>query len=173
MLKRGLYKEFLDEIEPLSQFAVLEYPDTYRLQPVLGNQGYDAVVFGANGQVVDRIEMAKPYDGATTAAVAREVVKNGWGGFRLHEPGDETEVLIPIIERTCRKKAQKDYSDATLVFAIPALPPLAGFEARYEEQIHRIKTSLSAAGFKAKRVFMFVPPARLERVDGQRLGPAK
>ena len=71
------------------------------------------------------------------------------------------------------EEAQKDYSDATLVFAIPALPPLAGFEARYEEQLHRIKTSLSAAGFKAKRVFMFVPPARLERVDGQRLGPAK
>ena len=166
MQRRGVYKKFLDEIEPLSQFAVLAYPDTNLVEPVLGNQGYDAVVYGADGQIVDRIELTKPFDGAIAAEDAREVLESGIGAFRVGEPGHDIEDLIPIIERTCRDKAQNDYSDATLVFVIPALPPFSGFEARYEEQLRRIKTSLASTSYRAKRVFMFVPPLRLERVDG-------
>lgn len=164
MQKCGLYKEFLDEIEPLSYFAILQYPNTHSVEPVLGNQGYDAVIYDADGQIVDRVELTKPYDGATAATDAREVIKHGFGGIRVHDPGDETEVLLPIIERTCRSKAQKDYSDATLVFVIPALPPLSGFEDRFEAQLSRIKASLASPTYRAKRVFMLVPPGTLERV---------
>ena len=45
MQKKGLHKEFLDEIAPLCAFAELEYPDTYKVSPIIGNQGYDAIVY--------------------------------------------------------------------------------------------------------------------------------
>jgi hypothetical protein len=165
-LRQGYYKEFLDEVVPLSRFALQAYPETYTIQPVLGNQGYDAIVRSADGQIVDKVEIANPIDGMAVATTAREVVEHGIGGFRVGDPGDETEELIPIIERTASKKALKDYSDATVVFNVSALPPFKGFETRHENQIERVRGVLSAVGFKAKRVYILHPPERLERVDG-------
>lgn len=166
MLRRGYYKEFLDEVVPLARFAVQTYPETYRVQPVLGNQGYDAIVRNADDQIVDKVEIANPIDGKATSSAAREVAEHGIGGLRIGDPGDETEDPIPIIQRTAAKKAVKDYSDATVLFNVSALPPFKGFETRHEAQIERIRQALAAAGFKAKRVFILHPPERLERVDG-------
>jgi len=35
ILKKGLYKEFLDEMVPLSIFAQKFYPENYEIQPIL------------------------------------------------------------------------------------------------------------------------------------------
>lgn len=163
--RRGYYKEFLDEVVPLARFAAQVYDESYTIQPVVGNQGYDAIVRAPDGGIVDKIEIANPIDGATVAETAREVAQRGIGGFRVGDPGDEVEDLIPIIERVAKKKATKDYSDATVVFNVSALPPFKGFEARHEEQVSRIREVLSRAGFTAKRVFILHPPERLERID--------
>ena len=68
MTKKGYYKEFLDEVVPLCNFAEVAYPPEYRVQPVLGNQGYDALVFDNQGAEEDKVEFTKPYDGAAAAA---------------------------------------------------------------------------------------------------------
>ena len=163
--RRGYYKEFLDEVVPLASFAVHAYDETHTIQPVLGNQGYDAIVRGSTGDIVDTVEIANPTDGAMVAADARLVAKNGIGAFRVGDPGDEIEDLIPIVERIATKKAVKDYSDATVVFNVSALSPFKGFEGRHQEQILRIRSTLVTAGFKAKRVFLLHPPGEVERVD--------
>jgi hypothetical protein len=165
-LRRGYYKEFLDEVVPLSRFAAQAYPETYTIQPVLGNQGYDAIIRSADGQIVEMVEIANPINGEYVAATARDVAAHGIGGLRVGDPGDDTEELLAIIERTASKKALRDYSDATVVFNVSALPPFEGFELRHEEQIERIRRTLYAAGLKAKRVYVLHPPERLERIDG-------
>ncbi len=170
MLRHGYYKEFLDEVVPLSRFAIQTYPETYRVQPVLGNQGYDAIVRNADSQIVDKVEIANPIDGKAVSSVAREVAEYGISGLSVGDVGDDTEDLISIIQCTVKKKAVKDYSDVTVVFNVAALPPYKGFETRHEAQIERIRQALSAAGFKAKRVFVLHPPERLERIDGHPCG---
>ena len=40
ILKKGLYKQFQEEIMPLSLYGIIKYPPTYTIQPVLGNQGF-------------------------------------------------------------------------------------------------------------------------------------
>lgn len=162
--RRGYYKEFLDEVVPLARFTLHLYDNSHTIEPVLGNQGFDAIVRDSKGCIVDKIEIANPIDGASISAIAREVAQKGYGGIMVYDPGEEIEELIPIIERTAQSKATKDYSDTTVVFNISALPPFKGFEAQHEEQIARIRNILVQSGFNAKRIFLMHPPDRIEQI---------
>lgn len=166
MLKKDLYKEFLDEMVPLSCFAVLKYPNNYLIQPVLGKQGFDAIVFDESGREFDRIEMTCPCDGAENARDARLTVKRGFGAIRTGEPGDDFNALIPYVLDTCRHKAMKDYTDCTLVVAIEPLSPFSEFEGRYEAQISALARDMGLIQFKAKKVFLLVLPDRLISIQG-------
>lgn len=166
MQKKGWYKEFVDEIVPLSRFAAQEYPETYRIQPVLGNQGFDALVFDETETEVDRVEMTKPHDGAAAATDAKRVVNEGIGEFRVQDPGDDFDVLVPFVVRTCKCKAKTDYGSCTLVVAIEPQPPFAAFETRFEEQVRSIIADLRKIEFKAKRVFLLILPNRVEVIGG-------
>lgn len=164
-LRRGYYKEFFDEVVPLAKFVVHVYPENYTVTPILCNQGYDAEVRDEHGNPFDRIEIANPFDGSAVAATGRELAQFGIGGFRVNDPGDDAEDLIPIIARTAAKKATKDYSDATVVFNVSGFSRFPGFEARHDEQVSHIREVLSTAGFKAKRVFVMLPSGSVERID--------
>ncbi len=162
----GYYKEFLDEVVPLACFAFQYYDDAHTVQPILGNQGFDAMIRNESGHIVDKVEIANAIDGAIVSAIAREVAQNGYGGLTVGNPGDDLEALIPIIERVAKKKAMKDYSGITIVFNIASTTPFEGFEARHSEQLERIKNILISAGFRAKRVFMILPSRTIEQILG-------
>lgn len=164
-LRDGHLKEFFDEVVPLASFAAATYPSDYKVCPVLGNQGYDAEIYDERGRLFERVEIANPVDGRSIAEAGRELAKNGIGGFRVGDPGDDLEDLMPIIERTALKKSIKDYSDSTVVFNVSACPAFKGFESRHEEQLERIRTALASAGFCAKRVYVMFPAGQVERID--------
>jgi hypothetical protein len=166
MTKKGLYKEFLDEVLPLSYFAELHYPETYTVQPVLGNQGYDAIVYDDTGVEYDRVEMTKPHDGKYASEDAKLVVKRHFGRMKVGDPADDFDVLLPIVVSTCENKALKDYSDCNLVVIVSPHPPLDGYEDRYEKQLQKKRKRLSKIKFNAKRVFLFIPPNRVEKIAG-------
>jgi hypothetical protein len=161
LLRKGLYKQFLDEIVPLSCFAVLAYQEDVLVQPILGNQGYDADVLDGLGHKIDRVEVTAPRDGAREATDARRVAKHGVGAVRIEDPGDDFEVLFEHVLRTCRSKARKDYSDCTLAIAIEPMPPFPGFEGRFDEQLRRLVADMRKITFMARRVFLLVLPDRL------------
>lgn len=161
ILRMGFYKLYLDELVPLSCFAILNYPDNYQIQPILGNQGYDAVVFNEFGKKIDHIEITTPRDGAEEAIDARLVVARGYGRFHVGDPGEDFDALIPQVVETCRKKSQKDYNDCALVISIAPRPPFDSFAPRYEEQIVVLVRKLENIKFKAKRVFLLILPDRL------------
>lgn len=166
MAKHGYYKEFLDEVEPLCCFAEVAYPADYKVQPVLGNQGFDAIILDAQGNEVEKVEFAKPHDGAAAAANAHQVVARGYSDMQIC---DHTEVLnefIPFFTATSKAKSLKDYSGVTVVFALAAPPALAGVEAVFEQQVERLKNIIAANKFKAKRVFFYVPHGRVQQIDG-------
>lgn len=162
--KRGLYKEFLEEIVPLSLFALLVYPESHEIQPVLGNQGYDALVFDEMGKEVDRIEMTIPHDGKSASKDADLIVGRGCSQLYVENPGDDFDALVPYVRDICRKKAMKDYHDCTLVVAIEPMPPFASFEAQYEKQVDALASEIVKIKFKAKRVFILVLPDKAIRL---------
>lgn len=160
-MKKGLYKEFLDEIVPLSLFASKMYPENYEIQPVLGNQGYDVLVFNDMGNEVDRIEMTSPHDGAAAAKDARLLVERGHGEIHIGDHDDTLKdfygPLFPWVLAACRKKAEKDYYDCTLVVAVEPIWPDAGNEkAQYEKQIDNLVSEMAKIKFKAKRVLLLI-----------------
>lgn len=164
ILKKDLYKEFLDEIVPLSRFAMIQYPEKYRILPVLGNQGYDAVVLDEFNEEIERIEITCPGNGAEKANDARLIVNQGVGSFHSGEPGYDFDDLFVFVLATCREKARKDYSDCTLVVAIEPISPFSGFEKRYEDQIAALVNEIRLIKFNAKRVALLILPDRLVNV---------
>lgn len=162
--KKGRYKQFLDEIVPLSRFAEKMYPETYRIKPVLGNQGHDALVFDEKNTEVDKIEIAMPQEGAEQAVDARHLIDRGYGIFRVGERGDAFKKLGHLVLRTSEDKAQKDYSDCVLVIAIniEKINPFSEYEAALQELIGK----LQEIKFKAKGVFLLILPNRVEAISG-------
>ncbi len=103
MAKRGYYKEFLDEVVPLCNFAEVAYPANYKVLPVLGNQGFDAIVLDAGGNEVDKVEFAKPHDGAATASNACQVVARGYSDMQVCDCTEVLNEFIPFFEATSKK----------------------------------------------------------------------
>jgi len=163
--KKGLYKEFLDELIPLSCFALLAYPDNYKVQLILGNQGYDAKVFDETGKEVDRIEITIPHNGAAEAKDARLIVDRGYGQIVMSDTGTDFAAMFQYVRDTCRKKAQKDYGNYTLVVAIELMPPFQSFKLQYEQKIKELVSEMAQIKFNAKRVFLLVIPDRVIDVN--------
>jgi len=164
-LKKGAYKKYVEELVPLSCFAVLAYPDSYEVQLVLGNQGFDARVFDEVGREVDRVEITAPHDGRAASQDAALVVERGFGKVSVGKPGEDFDRLVEHVLSICRKKACADYNECTLVVAIEPLQPFHGFEDRYESRVEALVSRIQQIPFKAKRVFLLVLPDRLEFVS--------
>jgi hypothetical protein len=158
MEKKGIYKVFLDEIIPLSVFALRVYPENSRVKPVLGNQGYDALILNESGTEVDRIELAFPQDGSAKAKDARDVRRVGYSGLHIYDPGGNVAELVPRILQTCERKARNDYSDCTLVVIVDFVPPFAAHRHLYDMAIAELASRVKRIRFRAKRLFLLAVP---------------
>jgi hypothetical protein len=156
--KRGIYKVFSDEIIPLSVFALRIYPNTYRVNPVLGNQGHDAIITDEQGRIVDFVELTWPQNGQRKADDANKTVSRGYGNIDVYSPGEDIDRLCDFIRSTCQKKAQKDYSNCTLVVVIDFFPPFRQHRSLYSRKLKQVAEQMHAISFKAKRVFLLVLP---------------
>ncbi|OEY67516.1 hypothetical protein [Marinobacter sp. X15-166B] len=153
----GRYREFINEVWPLSQFAHLLYPPGTLFLPVLGNQGYDVEVFDEEGEPLDKIEIAKPHDGQANAENNRLLNERRVGHIRVCDFGGQLDALKPWIASTAENKSLKDYSDCTLVLVALTDPPfdeeLPILEQRCIEFVQRLKQM----AYRAKRAFLAVP----------------
>lgn len=165
MAKRGLYKQFIDEVEPLCSFAEIFYPKDYKVRPVFGNQGYDAVVFDELGSEFDKVEIAKPYHGAQAAEASRQVVERGYSDAQVCDPSRVLDIFVPFFEATSATKSQKDYSGVTVVFVLASPHALPGFEACFDQQVDQIKNIVAVRNFKAKRVLFYAPPGKISLIQ--------
>jgi len=162
--KTGIYKEFLDEVLPLSYFAEVEYPSNFTIQPIMGNQGFDAVVYNEAGVLHERLELSVPHDGASAAASARARAEVGHGIAFIGEPCEDFSRITPYVLETCLAKAQKDYSDIRLVVVINVQQPFEGHEEKYQACVTNLLAKVAAIRFKAKGVVLFFPPRYIATV---------
>jgi hypothetical protein len=158
MQRRGIYKVFTDEIIPLSIFVLKVYPNTYRVKPVLGNQGYDAIIMDEKEQIVDFVEITCPQDGQRKADDANKTVSRGYGNIHVYSPCENIDRLSKFIYFTCQKKAQKDYSNCTLVLVIDFDPPFPEHRRLCSKKLERLAEQIKSIRFKAKRVFLLILP---------------
>lgn len=155
-LKSGLYKEFFDEIVPLSIFCSQYYKDDVKIKPILGNQGFDAEVVSECGTVLERIEITNPIDGFKRSKEGEQLVDKGITPLEEFDPGKDLDELRQFIENTCGKKSVKDYSDCIMIISIDYLPPHKSFRDLYEKKLLAIGGYVESTGFNAKKLFLVV-----------------
>jgi hypothetical protein len=153
MLRRGLYKKFTDEIIPLARYCWLHYPKGYHVEPVLGNQGFDARILNEQKKFVEWVEITVPQDGKADANDYKLVVGRGYGKMQNCGPCGDLHKLAHIVGKTCAAKAQKDYSDASLVIYLKFVP-LTNNKAQCMKIVHEIVAEIQRHPFKAKNVFV-------------------
>jgi len=167
ILKQGVYKRYVDEVLPLNVFADLEYSDDYLIQPVKGNQGYDANVLNLSGELVERVKITVSHDGMASIADAQLLVERGFGNAsQFGDSSTQVEQLKPHIRAAAVKKSLADYSDCVLVIVadLVFLPP--ELRANQDAAIEDVADELRALSFKAKRVRLLVPPDRIIAIAG-------
>lgn len=155
--KTCVYKEFLDEVMPLSYFVEIEYPSNFTVQPIMGNQGFDAVVYNEAGDLHERLELTVPHDGASAALTARARAEVGHGILLVGEPCEDFFRIKPYVLSTCKAKALKDYSGIRLVVVVNVQPPFEGHEEKYKACIDSLLVSVSTIHFNGKSVVLFFP----------------
>ncbi len=154
----GLYKIFNDEIIPLSLVALKLYPNTYTITPIIGNQGYDAIIRDEQGNIIDRIEITWPQDGKLKADDAQKIVTRGYGNIDVYSPGEDIDRLCRYILNTCQNKAQKDYLNCTLIIVIDFVPPFPEHRNLYLRKLKQVAEQIKKIKFKAKKIFFFILP---------------
>ena len=145
--RRGLYNVFIKEIVPLSVFALKAYENSCSVQPILGNQGYDAIVKDNEGNIIDFVELTFPDDWKSEAKDADLIVSRGYGTTDVFKPGGDIDRLSIFIQDICLKKAQKDYSDCTLVIVIEFWPVSKQHRPIYSRKIQEVITNVQAVAY--------------------------
>lgn len=168
--KKGVFKQLVEEIIPVRAYALSQYPDdNVRISPILGNQGYDAEIHDLRGNLIERIEVTIPHDGARESKDLTQAVKYGYGECRVYEPGEEMRLLRPWLLETAKSKAEKDYSDATLLFVLALLPPVDSPITRSADMAEAacIEACLAAIKFQAKKVVLLLPSGDARTIHSQ------
>ena len=152
----AIYQLYFTEIEPLSRFCKEFYKDCVLIKPVLGNQQYDAEVTKW-GKVLEKIEITKPHDGKALSDDLNLVADRGFGEVSGKTPLGTLKDIEPLLEKTAKKKSEKNYKGAVLVFAINYDPPYPPLNEESEIQIVLMKyiDILSRFKYKARKVVMF------------------
>lgn len=160
LLKKGIYKVFVDEIIPLSLFCLKNYPNSYKILPKLGNQGFDAIVKDERGKIYEHLELTKPHDGKRTAIDAMLTVSRGYSNIltRNYKSGDDLNDMFPVIMEVCDKKSKKDYSDCSLVIVISFFPPFKEEEPAYIKLIQKLEKKIIEINFTVKKIYLLVIP---------------
>lgn len=169
MLKKGIYKVFVDEIIPLSLVCMKIYPDNYKIFPKLGNQGYDAIVKNENGEIFEHLEITVPHDGLKAANDAKLTVERGFGETftRDYNSGSDLKDMFSIIMDVCEKKSKKDYSDCSLVIVIDFSPPFEEERTKYAQLIKELEEKILKMKFNVKKIYLLIIPLEMvEKIYG-------
>jgi hypothetical protein len=162
--KQGLYKEFIDEVTPLSEFCSIRFNEFVLVTPVIGNQAYDAKVSSTDGTEHHYVELTMPHDGAHEASEERLAQKRGYGTVKPYAPGQEVDDQLPFAIRTAAKKAQKDYSKCILVFVLPTSYRFKETHAEHVAAEDRTIAEIRRFGYRAKEVWVLCADHRAVQI---------
>lgn len=165
------YKELIEEIYPLSIFCKLKYKDTNVLcAPVIGSQGFDAIIESECGDLIENIELTWPIDGQKAHTSSEQLNKYGitdvevWG-VDDSRPRDE---IIERIINAAKKKSIKDYSTesgSSIVFIVDVAPYFGMQEIEHKDDIDTLVRRLGEIEYKANNAYLlFLPIQKLIQI---------
>lgn len=168
-LKKGRFKEFIEEFIPAYTFSKSAYfPENAQIKIIIGNQGYDALMKLEDG-TIEKLEFSSYIDGLKEVKVAKSLNEKGMWRSRLSSLETLKEKRTQFLEETKKnidKKATKNYSDVSLIFSIHIME-LEQIPEHHDYRIQdKVREYLQAKTFNAKEVFLIIDDGgRTELID--------
>jgi uncharacterized protein (UPF0335 family) len=120
------------------------------------NQGFDAKVYRFS-KFQFNIEVTLPHDGAQRAEDTRELLNKGISRLKISSPKELLEIRN-IIEKTCKDKSDKDYSDTVLVIYVNTGAVVNHQIEEFREAMEKIESDANKFDYKAKEVYLYFGP---------------
>ncbi|MDQ0887957.1 hypothetical protein QFZ81_003045 [Paenibacillus sp. V4I9] len=158
-LKKGRYKEFLEEFYPLYLFSQTKYVSSdSEIRLVVGNQRYDGLLKLPSGHI-QKIEITEYIDGHKENMDAKKINERGYSEMRIGDTRDlktkANDYMEKVIENANRK-AQKDYQGTSIIILINSLLHLDIWELKTDEFIVRLLSRLRELQFNSDAVYLLV-----------------
>lgn len=162
--RKSPFKEFIEEVYPLSIFCNLKYQESdVQCFSVIGNQGYDAIIESSTGDLIENVELTWPIDGQKAHTEALQLNEKGYTDTEVWDVCDNTQRagVIEQIIQTANKKALKDYDTpegSSLVFILDIVPYFGMRKIEHPEDIEQLKQQLNQVEYKVKSVYLLLLP---------------
>lgn len=120
-LKKGRYKEFLEEFYPLYLFSQSQYvPEDALVRIVLGNQSFDAIVKLSSGSE-KKYEITDFIYGQDEREDAIFINQRGYSKMRIGDTRDLESKAYDYLEEVilnAKNKAQKNYKEVAIIILL-------------------------------------------------------
>ncbi|MDQ8733866.1 hypothetical protein [Paenibacillus sp. LHD-38] len=158
-LKKGRYKEFLEEFYPLYLFSQTKYvsSDT-EIRLVVGNQSYDGLIKLPSGHI-HKIEITEYIEGHKENKDAKKLNERGYSEMSIGDTRDlqtkADDYMEKVIENA-NKKAQKDYQGVSIIILINTQLYLDIWDLNTDEFIVKLMDRLRELHFNSEAVYLLV-----------------
>jgi hypothetical protein len=156
-LKKDRYKKFLEEFYPLYCFSKSKYcKEASRMNIVIGNQGYDAVVIYNDGSK-EKYEITGYIDGEWDFLNAKELNESCIGIVTVDGTksiAEKQKNYFHKIMGNVKKKAEKDYSGMSIIFVVNTYWHFEVFDCDSSNFISDLMNKIRNQGIIAKKVFL-------------------
>lgn len=158
-LKEGLYKEFLEELKLLSIYSNWKFPGNNVLcQPVIGNQGYDAVITNLptdSHEYQEYVEITSPIDGQKENEISKQVNEKG---IHVEVTSSQRKEATDRIIAQARKKAVNDYEypNSALLIGLNLFPFFDLKRDDHRADIMNLVQKLRQISYKVRSVYLIL-----------------
>lgn len=165
-MKKDIFKVLIEEFYPFSVFCIEKYNDqNVKCFPVVGNQGYDAIIETEDGGLKETVEFTWPIYGQKEHFECKQLNENGHTAvdvWDFHNNSKRLEIIEHIVN-TAHKKALKDYNHpegSSLVFVLNIAPHFGMHEVECKDDIKILTERLKKINFKVRSVYILLLPIR-------------
>jgi len=158
-LKKGRFKEFLEEYYPLYCFSQSNFcNEDSKCKIIIGNQNYDGIIIKPNG-VKKRIEITSYIDGKWEYKNAEKLNEKGIGNLRFGDFKSLEERALDYLDdilHNAKKKSNKNYQGVSLLFAVSTTDFFGVFNNSASQFIATLKNEISKIEFVADEVYLLI-----------------
>ncbi|TYS51341.1 hypothetical protein FZD51_03760 [Bacillus infantis] len=158
-LKKGRFKEFLEEFYPLYCFSQSRFCDgNSQLSIIIGNQEFDGSLIQPDGKE-KRIEISSYIDGAWQFKDAQRINQRGYGEIRFGDTNDLESRALEYLEKiivNIKKKSKKNYTGTTMLFVVDTTDYFEAFYNSSTSFIERLKQEVRKIDFLADEIYLLV-----------------
>jgi hypothetical protein len=154
-IKKGRFKEFLEEFWPLYCFANTKYcEDKVRFKLVIGNQGYDAIIEDKKGNQA-KLEISSYLDGKLENENGNKLNETRMGIMRSINNGVHEKYYRSVIENM-KNKSTKQYPDIDILFVVDTMHYFEVLDFNPKGFLKSLKEDMRRIEFAANNVYLMV-----------------